>query len=144
MQNIQQPDPKERQNAIWFVCMVALLGVCVILIFNSFQDDLQSWLEGNINFLLENRYMVFVVSLIAELPIFVAGIYLYSLGTRSVRAQRFPPPGAKVTRKTPVLEGAAGIRRGRLIQLISLLVLCCAAAIPVVLWFIFSSVVSAT
>ena len=88
--------------------------------------------------------IVFIVSVVAVLPILAAGTYLLLLGTRTVRAQRFPLPGVAVVRDTQVLEGAAGIRRGRVIQILSLLLLCCAATIPVVLWFIFRFLASAT
>ena len=144
MGNIQPADPKARRKAIWLVWLAALLGVCAGLIFNSLQDNLQPWLEGNLHLLLANTMIVFVFSLVAILPILAAGTYLLLLGTRTVRAQRFPLPGVAVVRDTQVLEGAAGIRRGRVIQILSLLLLCCAAAIPVVLWFIFRFLASAT
>jgi hypothetical protein len=144
MENIQLADPNARRKAILVVCVAALLGVCAGLIFNSLQDDLQPWLEGNLHLLLANTMIIFVFSLVVVLPILASGIYLLLLGTRSVRAQRFPPPGVAVVRDTPVLEGAAGIRRGRVIQILSLLLLCCAGAIPVVLWLIFRFLASAT
>jgi hypothetical protein len=144
MGTIQKADPDARRKAIWVICVATILGVCAIVAFDSFQDDFQSWLEANIEFLLENTIVVFLVSLIFVSPVLAAGAYLLWLGNRTVRAQRFPPPGCALARDTLVLEGSKGLKRGRIIQLLSLLLLCGAAAIPFVMWYVFRSLASAT
>jgi hypothetical protein len=144
MGTIQKADPEVRRKAIRVICVATILGVCAILAFESFHDDFQSWLETNIDFLLENTIVVFLVSLVLVSPLLAAGAYLLLLGNRTVRAQRFPPPGYAVARDTPVLEGSKGLQRGRIIQLLSLLLLCSATAIPFVMWYLFRTLASAT
>ena len=117
MGTVQQADPKARRKAIWVICVATLLGLSAISAFEYFQDDLQSWPARNVDFLLENTIVVFVVSFIFVSPVLAAGTYLFLLGYRTVRAQRFPPPGYAVARDTRVLEGWQGMRRGRVIQL---------------------------
>jgi hypothetical protein len=59
------------------------------------------------------------------------GLYLFALGRRAVRAERFPPPGVAVIRDTPVLTGVQARRRGAFIQTIAtvLVILACALAV---------------
>ena len=121
-----------------------ILGVCVILAFEVFQEDFQSWLERNIIFLLKHPMIVFFGSLLFVSPILAVGIYLLLFGSRTVHAQRFPPPGYSVVRDTVVVEGPQALRRGRVIQLLSLFLLCAAGAFSLVMWHVFRSFASAT
>jgi len=144
MSKIQKADPLARRKAIWVVLVATILGVVAIMAFESFQAHFQSWLEGKIHFLLENTIVVFTISLVIVSPVLGAGTYLLLLGNRTVRAQKFPPPGYAVARDTLVLEGSKGVQRGRVIQLLSLMLLCSAAAIPFIIWYIFLSLTSET
>ena len=144
MVQIQPADPRARRKAIWMVAIATLLGFCVILAIEYFQHDLQSWLERNIDFLVQNTFVVFLAALVFISPVLAAAIYLLWLGNRTVRAQRFPPPEYAVYRDTHVLEGLRAVHRGRIIQLLSILLLCVAGAIPLIFWYIFRSLSSAT
>ena len=138
MDEIQPADPGARRKALWMLGIATLLGVCAILAFEYFQDDLRSWLERNIDYLLRNTVVVVLWAVVFALPLFAAGIYLFLLGKHTVRSQRFPPPDTAVTRDTRVLKGLRATRRGRIIQLLSLLLLVAAAMLPFVIWKIFS------
>ena len=144
MAPIQKADPAVRRKAIRMICVALILGVCAILAFEFFQGAIRSWLEKNIDFLLENSIVVFFVTLIFVSPVLAVGIYLLLLGNRTVRAQRFPPPGLAVARARVVLEGRKGRRRGRIIQILSIFLLCMAGAIPFVVWHVFRSLASAS
>lgn len=142
MSTIQKADPEARRKVIWLICAATAVGICAILALESFRDDFQSLLERNIDFLLENTIVVFIASLVLVSPVLAAGGYLLLFGNRTVRAQRFPPPQYAVVRDTVVLEGSKGIQRGRIIQLLSLVLLFSAALIPFVLWYVFRSLAS--
>jgi hypothetical protein len=144
MGTIQKADPAARRKAIWVICVASILGVSAILAFQSLQEDFQAWLASNIDFLLENPIVVFVVSLVFVSPVLAVGVYLFLFGNRTARAQRFPPPGYTVVRDTVVLEGPKGRKRGRVIQILSLFSLCMAGAIPFVMWYVFRSLASAS
>lgn len=139
MGTVQPADPKARRKAVWVISIASVLGLSAIWAFEYFQSDLQSWLEKNIDFLLENTIVVFLVSLALISPVLAAGTYLLLLGNRTVREQRFPPLGDAVSRDTLVLEGRPALRRGRVIQLLSVLLLCSAGAIPFIVWYLFFS-----
>ncbi len=143
MKLIQQADPKARQKAIWVICVATVLGLAAILAFEYVRDDFQSWLEQHFEFLLEHPLVVLVVSLVLVSPVLAAGTYLYWVGKRTVRAQRFPPPGYAVVRDTLVLEGGQAMQRGRVLQLLSLVLVSNAGAIPVIMWYLFRSFGSA-
>ena len=142
-ETVQLADPKIKRRAIWAICVATCLGLSAILAFEYFRDYLQFWLEKNFDFLLENTIVLFIATLVFMSPVLGAGIYLLLLGNRTVRAQRFPPPGHAVARDTPVLEGWQGVRRGRVIQLLALFLLCAAGTIPIIMWYIFRSLGSA-
>ena len=141
---IQPADPGARRKSLWLLCVGTIIGTCVILAIEFFREDIQQWFQRNFEYLLENSIIVFFFSLVLMVPILVGEIYLLLLGNRTVRAKRFPPPGYAVVRDTPILEGARGLRRGRIMQALSLLLLISTAAIPFVLWYIFRSLAEST
>jgi len=139
METIQRADPKARRKAIRVTCVATVVGVAAILGFDQAREAIQSWLLEHIDFVLEHPIVVLLGAFIFASPILAAGIYCFLFGNRVVRAQRFPPPGYAVVRDTPILQGRQGVWRGRIIQFISLLLLCSAAAIPFILWYLFRS-----
>ena len=142
METIHKADPKAKRKAIWILCAVAVAGGMSILALEFLKDDLQSWLGNNIDFLAQHTILVFLAVLLMVAPVLVAGVYFLLLGTRAVRAQRFPPPGYAIARDMPVIEGPKGRQRGRIIQLHSLMLLFVAGVIPVFLWYLFRLLLS--
>lgn len=126
------------------VVLVALVfGVSVIAAFEYFLGDIESWAEHNTDFLLEHTYLIFLVFLVMVLPVLGAGVYFLGFASRIARAQRFPPPGCAVSRDTVVIEGARAVRRARVIQFTTMLLLCAAASTPVLLWYILHRIAGA-
>lgn len=142
MGSTQKADPKAKRKVLWILGAAAAAGVIAIVSFEFLQAHLLTWLESNIDFLTENSFLVFLFALLMVSPVLAAGFYLYALGHRAARAQRFPPPGCAVVIDTPVIDGPAGLRRGRIIQTLSLLLLFVAGSIPVLLWYLFRLLVS--
>lgn len=137
MGQIQPADTEARRRALWLLGIAAVLGLCAILVFEHFQQDFQAWLEDNIEYLLRNPYVVFLAALLFLSPLIAAAVYLLVLANRTVRAQRFPPPNVAVSRDTAVLEGSQAVRRGRILQFLSILLLLAAIVFPFILWSIF-------
>jgi hypothetical protein len=144
LDKVQSADRGARRKAIWVVGVTTLLGGCVIIAFEYFQSDLQDWLARNIGYLVRHPVLVFLVGLAFASPVVVAGIYLLELGSRAVRTRRFPPPGYAVVRDTPVHHGVQAIRRGRIIQLLSLLVMAAAVTLALILAIMFRTLGDAT
>jgi hypothetical protein len=60
-------------------------------------------------------------------------VYLWLLGKRVLRAQQFPPPGFRVIRDTPVMDGPTAVVRGQVIQTLAL----CLGLAAALLWLFF-------
>lgn len=60
--------------------------------------------------------------------------YSAHIGSRAIRSQQWPLPGARVIRDTPYRRGPAAIRLGRQLQIGSIVLLVLAVAIGVVSW----------
>lgn len=136
---IQKADPVARRIAIWMICVTTVFGFLVIIGYEYLQENLQLFFERHIDFLFENTVIVFLATLLFISPLLVTTIYFFRLGKRAVLDQRFPPHGYAVVRDTHVLEGMLGIRRGRIIQILSLFLLCCSCLTPIFMWAIFAT-----
>ena len=137
MIEIQPADTKAKQKAIRILVVSTLVGACAILLFEYYRADIQAWLEDNIAILTQNTSVVFMVALVFISPILALCIYLFKLGVRIVQCKRFPPANYAVSRDTRVIEGSAAVRRGRLLQLLSIFLMITAGALPVIIWQIF-------
>jgi len=62
------------------------------------------------------------------------GAYLFHYGRRVCAASLFPPPGARFVRDTPVLRGAAALRRGIVLQGLGTLFVLCGIALAAAAW----------
>lgn len=140
---IQKADPAARRRAVIVVLVMLVLGASAIVAFENLMIDFESWAEHNIDYLLDHTYLIFLVFLIMLLPAFGAGVYLLVFANRVALTQRYPPPGCAVSRDTVVIEGARAVQRARLIQFISVLLLCAAASIPVIMWYILHTLAGA-
>ncbi|HEV8397340.1 MAG TPA: hypothetical protein VGQ37_23815 [Vicinamibacterales bacterium] len=78
------------------------------------------------------RLALLAAALIAPLLPFAA--YLWSIGRRTVRNQRFPPPGVRVLRATAATTGGSAVTRGRVLQGLALVLGAAALALGVMLW----------
>ncbi len=136
---IQQADPRARKQAMWIVALAAVVGSCVVLVFSRHQDALRVWLDLNWEHVVQNSMGTFLVVLVFVSPLFIACFYLFALGCRIVQGERFPPVNFAVTRDTRVLSGPKAVRRGRTIQILSLLLLVASGMIPCIVWSLFQT-----
>jgi hypothetical protein len=137
MIEIQPADTKARQKAVRILVVSSLVGLCAILLFEYYRDDIQTWLEDNIAILTRNTSLVFIAALVFISPILALGNYLFKLGVRIIQCKRFPPANYAVSRDARVIEGSAAVRRGRLLQLLSIFLMITAGTLPVIIWQIF-------
>jgi hypothetical protein len=69
-------------------------------------------------------------SWVACLPVAALAVWLWLEGGRVHRAGRFPPPGAKVIRDTPILHGDAARRRAMVYRIFAVILgLLCAGTL---------------
>jgi hypothetical protein len=133
---IQRADPRLRRIAgLLFVALVLACAVALLA--------LQSWLSGVAQAARSTAQVQLLAAFgslvgISCLALLVLAIYLWRIAARVLAAQQFPPPGMRVVRDTPVLRGAAALRRGRIIQGIGGLLVLCSLALAVAAWRLHS------
>lgn len=117
MPEIQPADPATRRRALFGAAVVALAGWLALF-------TLQRWLRGlggtdpvALRLALEDAMLW--GSWAACLPVAVLATWLWLQGLRIMRAGRYPAPGAKVIRDTPVLHGDAARLRGLALRVLA-------------------------
>jgi hypothetical protein len=114
---IQRADPATRRRVLAGVLAVA--AACTAGYF-----ALQRWLAGlrgldaaQVQQSLERALVI--ASWAAMLPAVVVAACLWRYGTRVCEAGRFPAPGARVIRDTPVVHGAPAQLRGTILKVLA-------------------------
>lgn len=114
MPEIQPADPATRRRVM--IAAAVIIAACVAGWFG-----LQRWLSGlrgqdpaQIQAALERALIV--SSWAALVPAMVLAVVLWRYGTRVCRSDRFPAPGAKLIRDTPVVHGQAAQVRGTVLK----------------------------
>jgi len=105
MREIQPADPATRRRALIVAGVIAVAGWAAFFALQEWLARLQGTDPGHMRQSLE-RALVWG-SWAAMLPVAVLAGWMWRYGARVGRAGRFPAPGAKVVRDTPVLLGDA-------------------------------------
>jgi hypothetical protein len=110
MAEIQPADPAARRRVLIAAGAIAVAGWAAFF-------ALQEWLAGlqGLDPLHARRALEKAMiwgSWAATLPVAALAGWLWLTGVRVCRAERFPAPGSKVVRDTPVLHGEAARLRG--------------------------------
>jgi hypothetical protein len=111
---IQKADPDARRAGLLIVGGGTLLGVVLITMAGALRPDFEAWIKQDVNVRL--RMVIAILMLLTTGPAVGMASYLWRLGQRIVRTKRYPPPGFRVMRDTPVEIGPAAVRWGRLAQ----------------------------
>jgi len=138
MTEVQRGDPRARRLASWAIAAAVSLGAFGVLALDRHQAAIHAWLEANIEWLVRHTWAVFLAGLIVVLPVLALAAYLFLVGSRIARSGRYPAPGYAVARAAPVVTGRRAVIRGRVVQVLSALLVLCSLAIPVMLWYIFT------
>ncbi len=127
---IQKADPAARRKSLLIVGLAGIVLLVAGLLFGFDEPDRIDAIAGLI---LESPRIGVIAMAVGALPIVLFAIYLFVVGARVVRAERFPLPGQAVGRDTPIREGRAAIVHGRVLQALAVLLALAAAALPVIL-----------
>jgi hypothetical protein len=114
MSEIQKADPKARRVGLLILGGGTLLGVVLITITGKLRPDFEAWVKQDVGARL--RMVVAALTLLTAGPALGVAGYLWRLGQRIVRAERYPPPGLRVVRDTLVVVGQDARWRGQLVQ----------------------------
>jgi len=140
MAEIQKADPAARRQAVPLIVIGALSGALLMAAVERYRLPLHDWLLSDPERFTQRLGLVSHLAAAAlALPIIGFALYLWSFGARVMRARRFPPPGQRVIRDTPVLEGASGLARGRRLKFLA----ACLGAAGAAFWLLFLRFVAA-
>jgi len=120
MTGLQKADAGVRRQALVFVVVGALAGILLMVAVERYRLPLQDWLLSDPAQLA--RRLVLLARLAAALlsaPLLGFAIYLWSFGVRVMRMRRYPPPGCRVIRDTPILQGQAAQARGHRLKILA-------------------------
>lgn len=143
MTQIQKADSAARRLTIRLVVLMFVAGAILISLLEMSQQNIGNWLEGNIDDIVNNVWVVIIACLVMIAPIVIFALYLFQFGLNCIRSRRFPPPETRVIRDTPILEGMDGVRRGQIIVGLSVMLKLLSLGFVIVLWRLFSSLESA-
>ena len=134
MSETQKADSTARRQAVLAVIFGAAVGGLLIAGFDHFREPFREWLLSDpAEMPRRARLAMFGSAFVVSAPLIAFAVYLWLLGARVLRAQKFPPPGARVIRDTPVIGGPAAVTRGQLIQVLAL----CLGLGAALLWLFF-------
>lgn len=122
------------------VLVIALLGTIAYLAADRFVDDLNELASGSPDGpdLAVQRaglaIKLLALTLGTVLAVFAAWLFRYSLSSH--RAERFPPPGARLIRESKILTGVEAQAQARLGFILAAIIAAAAVALPAYLWHI--------
>ena len=61
-------------------------------------------------------FVALAMTILTTVPLLGLAAYMWQVGRRVIRVDRYPPPGLRLIRAAPVVTGPAARRRGRLFQ----------------------------
>jgi hypothetical protein len=131
MPEIQLADPVARRRAFVILVAIAAIGWAAFFVLQEWLAGLRGGNPAETRRALE-KAMIWG-SWAVCLPVAALAVWLWLEGGRVHRAGRFPPPGAKAIRDTPVLHGDAARRRAMVYRIfaVSLGLLCAGTLVSV-------------
>jgi hypothetical protein len=137
MSKIQKADPEARRRAILVVVFAAAIGALLIAGFEDLREPLRDWLRSDPAQTARRARLAFVLSAaLLAVPAIGFAVYFWWLGVKVLRAQRFPPPGMRVIRDTPVISGPAAVTRGQAIQVVAVCLGMSAGVLCLFFWWL--------
>lgn len=132
LRQVEPADPTARRRALLAMVVVAIAGAFAYLGLEQWLNQLEVSDPDHARATLASALLW--TSCAMALTVAAFGVYILMLGSRVRNAERFPPPGARVVRDTPVVTGRAARTRGLLMQLIACVMLGCALVLVAMAW----------
>ena len=136
MLQIQTPDPVARKKALILLGVGMIFGCVFLSTYEWYLAHLEEWILAQPERRQEKLLWILAALLVLFLPVLFAAVYFWRTACSVMDAQRFPLPGAKVIRQTPILTGAKALFRGRVLQVCAVFLGGGAVVVPVVFWWV--------
>jgi hypothetical protein len=135
MTDIRRADPAVRRHALVVLVVGACAGVLLIMVFGLRPTILRDWILAEPAASAQRVKVAFLLlAALVLAPLLAFAAYLWSFGTKVLRASEFPPPGLRVVRDTPVITGEQAISRGRLFRVLALVCTIGSVVLGLLLW----------
>jgi hypothetical protein len=137
MNEVQKADPAARRQAVLVIIFGTAVGALLIAGFEHFREPFLEWLSSEpAETVRRAKLAAYVSAFVLSAPVIAFAIYLWLLGAKVLRAQRFPPPGLRVIRDTPVIGGRGAVMRGHVIQVLAVCLGVSAALLCLSFWWV--------
>lgn len=140
MNEIQRADTKTRR---YFLMGMMLLFLSA-LILRPIVDNIGVWVAADPELIGQKIPIIVSGITLAFMPLLFMGIYCWQLGRSVIHSGQFPSPGMKVLVDTPIIRGHKALMKGRVLQLVGLLLSASSIAFPIAFWFVLDRVTSPT
>ncbi|MDH5348480.1 MAG: hypothetical protein OEW13_11305 [Nitrospira sp.] len=134
MAEIQRADDRTRKVAIIVLVVVLISGVVLWVVFEEWMMAVRSLPVEAARASLSRVFSLCMAIMVV--CVCVAGWHCWRIGERVQRSLRFPPPDATVVRDAVVLSGQAAVSRGRLLQILGVILILCAIGLAVMSWLV--------
>ena len=139
MTDVQRADSAARRKAITIVIISAIVGSLLIVVFETYRAQLYEWLLSDHEKLANRlRILIILTAGFGTITLFAFSVYLWSFGCKVSNYQRFPLPGQRVIRDTPILEGQAALMRGRVLKTLAVFLAVAGIMLCFVFWWLIS------
>jgi hypothetical protein len=125
----QEIIPADRRLRLVLSVVVVVAMLAAAAFYWQFSRELQDLARTDVQAAIARVAQVRWLTLGSVVVAVLASISLAVSAVRAVRADRFPPPGARVLRDTPVLHGAPARNRAYLLLAAALGIVAAAAAV---------------
>lgn len=134
MTGVRKADRSARRQVLLIAVLAALAGILLLAGLGRFHEILREWLLSDPREIARRVRLIYLLfAVVMSAPPLALAVYLWSLGAKVSRAREYPPPGHRVVRDTPIIDGSAAISRGRVLKLLAL----CLAVACACLWLLF-------
>jgi hypothetical protein len=117
MAEIHYATPGAGRRLAFHIGLVVLAGGALIAILQAYQPALLAWATSDpARTRGRAQLLIALVAVILLAPLAGFAIYIWRLGTRTLREDRFPPEDLAVIRDVLVTRGPAARARGRLLR----------------------------
>jgi hypothetical protein len=115
------------------------VGSLLIVVFETYRAQLYEWLLSDHEKSAHRlRILIVLTAGFGAITLFAFSVYLWSFGCKVSNYQRFPLPGQRVIRDTPILEGQAALMRGRVLKTLAVFLAVAGIMLCFVFWWLIS------
>jgi len=129
---IQKADSNARRMGVVIVVSGTVLGIALLSLAATCRPAFDAWVKQDVD--ARSRTVMIALTLVTAGPAFGMAVYLWHLGRRIVRVERYPPPGLRVVRDMVVVAGPAARRRGRIVQALGAVIGSASVVLAFFLW----------